>query len=69
MMYRVVTAFADMQDRNRVYAPGDTFPRDGAEVRAERLAYLAGNGNRLGVPVIEAVEEQEKPRRTKKTKE
>lgn len=64
-MYRVVTTFCDLQDNNHVYYPGDTFPRDGVEVDANRVAYLAGNGNRLGVPVIEEV--NEKPKRSKKT--
>lgn len=63
-MHRVVTPFTDLLDENHVYSVGDTFPRAGVEASQERLAYLAGSGNRLGVPVIEAV--QEKPRRGKK---
>lgn len=52
-MYRVITAFCDLTDDLHAYAPGDTFPRAGLEVSAERLAYLASDKTRLGVPVIE----------------
>lgn len=66
-MHKVVKDFFDLQDNARAYHAGDAFPREGVEVSAERLAYLAGDGNRLGVPVIEEV--KEKPKRTKKTEE
>lgn len=62
-MYKVVRFFFDLQDNAHAYNPGDTFPRIGAEVSAERVAYLAGSGNLLGVPVIEEV----KAKRNKKT--
>lgn len=64
-MYKVVTFFYDLQDNARVYHVGDTFPHDGVEVGAERFAYLASNGNKLGVPVIEEVKEK----RSRKTKQ
>lgn len=57
-MYKVVTFFYDLQDNAHAYHAGDVFPRDGVEVSAERLAYLASNGNKLGVPVIEEVKEK-----------
>lgn len=63
-MYRVITAFCDLQDGNHVYFPGDTFPRDGLDVSAERLKYLASDKTRLGAPVIEEV----KPKRAKNAK-
>lgn len=66
-MYKVVKPFFDLQDNAYAYIPGDEFPRNGVETDAERIAYLAGNGNRLGVPVIEEV--KEKPKRNKKTEE
>lgn len=66
-MYRVTTAFCDLQDNNHLYSPGDAFPRNGVDVNGERIAYLAGNGNRLGVPVIAEV--KEKARRKKSDKE
>lgn len=63
-MYRVIKAFCDLTDDLHAYAPGDTFPRAGLEVSAERLAYLASNRTRLGAPVIQ----EDEPKRTKKTK-
>lgn len=63
-MYRVITAFCDLQDDLHAYSPGDTYPRGGLEVSAERLAYLASNETRLGTPVIVEV----KSKQTKKEK-
>ena len=65
-MYRVIESFTDLQDNNYVYYVGDTFPRDGVEVGLERVAELASDKNRLGVPLIEEV--AEKPKRTRKQK-
>ena len=65
-MYRVIESFTDLQDNNYVYYVGDTFPRDGVEVGVERVAELASDKNRLGVPLIEEV--AEKPKRTRKQK-
>ena len=65
-MYRVVAYFTDLQDGNRPYNVGDTFPRDGLEVSEERLAHLASNKTRRGFPVIEKVTERKKPTRTSK---
>ena len=58
--------FCDLQDSNHVYSAGDTFPRDGMEVSAERIDELAGHRNRLGVPLI--AESAEKPKKARKTK-
>lgn len=69
-MYKVVKLFADLQDNNYVYNPGDTFPRKGKEVNAERLAELAGDKNRQGQPLIELVKDApEKPKKAAKTAE
>lgn len=65
-MYRVVHKFYDLKDNNHAYSVGDTFPHDGVEVDAGRIAELASNKNRLGVPLIEEV--AEKPKRTRKQK-
>ena len=65
-MYKVIESFTDLQDNNYVYYVGDTFPRDGVEVGVERVAELASDKNRLGVPLIEEV--AEKPKRTRKQK-
>ena len=65
-MYKVIESFTDLQDNNYVYYVGGTFPRDGVEVGVERVAELASDKNRLGVPLIEEV--AEKPKRTRKKK-
>ena len=36
-MYKVIKYFTDLQDKEHPYHPGDTFPRDGIQVSAERL--------------------------------
>ena len=66
-MYKVIKSFTDLQDNNYAYYVGDTFPRNGVEVCAERIAELSSDKNRLGVPLIE--ETAEKPKRTRKKKE
>lgn len=65
-MYKVIKSFYDLKDNNHVYSVGDTFPHNGVEVGAERIAELASDKNRLGVPLIEKV--AEKPKRTRKKK-
>ena len=65
-MYKVIESFTDLQDNNYVYYVGDTFPHNGVEVVAERIAALASDKNRLGVPLIEEI--TEKPKRTRKKK-
>ena len=65
-MYRVIKRFYDLK-ANHAYSVGDTFPYDGVDVDAERLSELESGNNRLGVPLIEEVEE--KPKRTRKKKD
>ena len=65
-MYKVIKSFTDLQDNNYAYYVGDTFPHNGVEVGAERIAELASDKNRLGVPLIEEI--AEKPKRTRKKK-
>ena len=65
-MYRVVHKFYDLKDNNHAYSVGDTFPHNGVEVVAERIAELASEKNRIGIPLIEEV--VEKPKRTRKQK-
>ena len=65
-MYRVIKAFTDLQ-ASHVYYVGDTFPHNGVEVDAERIAELASDKNMLGVPLIEEI--AEKPKRARKKKE
>ena len=66
-MYKVIKYFTDLQDNNYAYYVGDTFPHNGVEVGAERIAELASDKNRRGVPLIERV--AEKPKRTRKKKD
>ena len=65
-MYRVIHKFYDIKDNNHAYSVGDTFPHDGVEVDAERIAELASDKNLQGVPLIEEI--AEKPKRTRKKK-
>ena len=65
-MYRVIKAFTDLK-ASHVYSVGDTFPHNGVEVGAERIAELASDKNLQGVPLIEEI--VEKPKRTRKKKE
>ena len=65
-MYKVIKYFTDLQDNNYAYYVGDTFPRNGVEVGAERIAELSSDKNLQGVPLIEEV--TEKPKRTRKKK-
>ena len=65
-MYRVIKTFTDLQDNNHAYSVGDTFPHNGIEVDAERIAELASDKNRRGVPLIEEI--AEKPKRARKKK-
>ena len=67
-MYKVIESFTDLQDNNYVYYVGDTFPHNGVDVDAGRIAELASNKNRLGVPLIEEIEDKPKRARKKKYK-
>ena len=66
-MYKVIKYFTDLQDNNYAYYVGDTFPRNGVEASAERVAELSSDKNLQGVPLIEEV--VEKPKRTRKKKD
>ena len=65
-MYKVIKYFTDLQDNNYAYYVGDTFPRNGIEAGAERVAELSSDKNLQGVTLIEEV--AEKPKRTRKKK-
>lgn len=80
-MCKVIKKFTDLQDGNHVYNVGDVYPREGYTPSEERIAELASDNNKQGVPLIEvpasaevdaeeAVEEtEEKPRKRKAEKE
>ena len=59
-MYRVIKFFTDLQDNNYPYHEGDTFPREGVTVTAERLKELASKKNKRGVVLIKEVKEEVK---------
>ena len=67
-MYRALHFFRDLTDDRHEYREGDTFPREGLEVPAERIAQLLSSENNQRRPVIEAVMEDDKPRRGRKRK-
>lgn len=69
-MYKVVKGFADLMDNCHNYCVGDTFPRNGCgyPVSEKRLAELASNSNKQGVPLIVKVEEAPKKAPAKRTK-
>lgn len=56
--YKVIRYFTDLQDNDHAYNVGDIFPREGMTVKQSRLDELAGNSNKQGRPLIEAVAEQ-----------
>lgn len=58
-MYRVIRFFTDLHDGNHPYNVGDSFPREGIEVADERIVELASSDNKQGVPLIEAVEDED----------
>ena len=68
-MYRVIHKFYDLKDNNYAYHVGDTFPHNGVEVGAGRIAELSSDKNLQGVPLIEEVAEKPKLTRKKKDEE
>ena len=65
-MYKVIYKFVDLQDDNYAYNVGDTYPRKGSNPSEERIAELASDQNKIGKPLIEAVQ---KPKRKRKKAE
>jgi hypothetical protein len=58
--YVVVHYFIDLQDKNKEYNEGDSFPKPAnKKVTSERLAELSSANNKQGRPLIKLVEEQE----------
>jgi hypothetical protein len=56
-MFRVIEFFTDLQDGNHAYNVGDTFPREGVTVTADRIKELSGTQNKRGIALIEEVRE------------
>lgn len=68
-MYRVIKSFRDLQDNLHIYAVGDVFPREGANVLPSRYRELASTENKQGTPLIEEIKTENKPARKRKAKE
>lgn len=56
MKYKVIRAFADLQDCNHLYNQGDEYPRKGYSPSAERIDELQTAKNRAHEPLIQLVE-------------
>ena len=63
MMYKVIKDFRDLKDRGWIYRAGDDYPRPGIQPDEERARELAGSENRMGFPLIKAVEEKKRRRK------
>ena len=57
-MYKVIEYFTDLHDKDHEYEVGDSFPREGITVSAERLKELVGSDNKRGLPLIEEIEDK-----------
>ena len=56
-MYKVISLFTDLQDNGYKYRVGDAYPRKGYAPTAERIAELASDKNKRGIPLIEEIPE------------
>jgi len=69
-MYKVIKAFADLQDQKHVYKIGDEYPRKGYSPSGERVEELLSDKNKTGKPLIITEEPEpileEKPKRRRK---
>ena len=60
MGYKVIHFFTDLQDNNHPYKVGDSFPRLGKDVSANRINELATDKNKQKKPLIAYVEDEKK---------
>lgn len=54
-MFKVIRAFCDSQDRNRLYHAGDTFPAEGVKVSKVRIKSLLDGSNKNGKVYLEEI--------------
>lgn len=66
MNYKVIHAFADLEDKKFQYKVGDKYPHDGLDVSKERLEELSSNKNKIGVPLIQEMPTKKKGKGKKK---
>ena len=57
MKYKVISNFIDKEDEMHLYVKGDPYPRKG-KASKERVEYLSSDKNKAGIPVIEAIKEE-----------
>lgn len=67
-MYKVIESFTDLHDMEHEYHAGDTFPRDGINVSAERIKELSSSENKRKMPLIVEIVEEKKATRKRKAK-
>lgn len=60
MAFKVIRFFYDLNDSAHEYNVGDSYPRKGIAVTDARIKELSSDKNRLGVPLIKAVQEAKK---------
>ncbi|CAN7410550.1 hypothetical protein LJR015_004015 [Peribacillus frigoritolerans] len=54
--YQAVEDFKDLQDKDKIYRKGDSFPKPGnKKVEEERLEELLSSDNKMGKPVIKEI--------------
>lgn len=66
MEYRVIERFKDLQDNDRVYEVGEVYQGPKSK---KRIAELSGEGNKIGKPLIEKVNEKSDKKPDKKAGE
>lgn len=59
-MYVAIKRFSDLTDDDHIYDTGDVYPRDGFEPSRERIIELATSRNKLEIPLIAYIEDEEK---------
>lgn len=57
--YEVIRDFTDLEDKDKVYKAGDTYPNPvNKKIKKERIEELLSSDNKQGQPVIKEVKEQ-----------
>ena len=57
-MYKVISNFRDLKDRQYLYRVGDEYPRPGRSVSEDRLKALITGNNKAKKPLIEEIVEK-----------
>lgn len=59
-MYKVIKAFADLEDGRHKYSVGDVYPRTGIYPSEDRISFLSSDRNLLHKPVIAYIPDPKK---------